>query len=126
MHEQWLYSNTEQEYYSQKKSELEDMDRKSRKTMIMDEASHLKSGMDKLCVMTKVGGGGLMSVECRNEEEENSLGFAHSEVNLIRGVDSAKTINSEDMICVESLEKLKNRKHKNLNKTGVKRKCMDS
>ena len=126
MHEQWLYSDTEQEYYSQKKSELEDMDRKSRKTMIMDEASHLKRGMDKLCVMTKVGGGGLMSVECRNEEEENSLGFAHSEVNLIRGVDSAETINTEDMTCVESLENLKNRKHKNLNQTGVKRKCMDS
>ena len=102
------------------------MDRKSKKTMTMGEASHLKGGMDKLCIKTKVGGGGLMSVECCNKEEENSLGFANSEVNIVRGVDSAETINTEDMICVESLENLKNRKYKNLNKTAVKRKFMYS
>ena len=67
------------------------MDRKSRKTITMVEASHLRSGMDRLCVkkVTNVRSRGLMSVEFCNEDEENSSGFSNSEVNLIRGVNSS-------------------------------------
>ena len=53
------------------------------------------------------------------------MGFyvAKSVENLIRGVAAAETINTEDIVMSG---KLKNRKHKNLNKTVVKRKSMDS
>ena len=53
------------------------------------------------------------------------MGFyvADSEENLIRGVAATKTINTEDT--VTSCE-IKKKKHKDINKTGVKRKCMDS
>ena len=54
------------------------------------------------------------------------MGFyvVNSEENLIRAAAAAETINTEDTVM--SGEFKKNRKHKNLNKTGVKRKCMDS
>ena len=66
-----------------------------------------------------------MSVERCVREEENNLEFyvANSEESLIKGVAAAETINTED---TERVENLKNRKHKNLNKTSMKRKCMDN
>ena len=87
---------------------------KGSKTMTMVEASHLTSGMDKFCIkeVTKVGGGGLMSVECCNEEKENSLRFANSEVNLIRGIDSAKKLNTEDTVIRGEFKKQKAKKLK--------------
>ena len=77
--------------------------------MTMVEASHLTSGMDKFCIkkVTKVGGGGLMSVECCNKEKENSLRFANSEVNLIRGIDSAEKLNTEDTVIRGEFKKQK-------------------
>ena len=81
-----------------KESELKNVDSKSRKTMPMYGALHPKSDVDRLCIKRKEGGRGLMSVECCNREEENSLGFyvANSEGNLIKGVYAAETINAED------------------------------
>ena len=106
-----------------KESELRDVDRKSRKTMTMYGALHPKSDVDRLYIKRKDRGRGLMSVEQCVREEKNSLGFyvANTYENLIKGIAAAETINTEDT--VKSGE-LKNRKHKNLNKTGMKRKCM--
>ena len=109
-----------------KESELKNVDRKSRKTMTMYGALHPKSDVDRLYIKRKEGGRGLMSVECCVREKENSLGcyVANSEENLIKGVYAAETINTEDT--VSSGELKKNRKNKNVNKTGLKRKCMNS
>ena len=87
-----------------KKSDLKDVDRKSRKTMTIYGALHLKSDVDRLYVKRKEGGRGLMSVERCVKEEENSLGYyvANSEENLIRGVAAADTIKTEDTVIVST------------------------
>ena len=108
-----------------KESELEDVSRKSRKTMKMYGVLHPKSDVTRLYIKRKEGGRCLISVEHCVREEGNSLGsyVANSEENLIREVATAETINAADIGMIGELKK--NRKHKNLNKTGVKRKCMD-
>ena len=87
MHDHWLYSNTEQGYYSGK-SDLKDVNRKSRKTVTMCGALHPKSDVDRLYIKRKEGGRSLMSKEHCVREEEINLGFyvANSEENLIKGV----------------------------------------
>ena len=89
---QWLYSDTEQEYYSGREW-MKDVDSKSRKTMTKYGALHPKSDVDRLYIKRKEGGRGLMSVELWVREEDNSLGFyvANSEENLIKGVAAAET-----------------------------------
>ena len=59
----------------QKERELKDVERRSRKTMTMFVALHLKSDVDRLYIKRKVGGRGLMSVERCVREEENSFSF---------------------------------------------------
>ena len=95
-----------------KASELEDLDRKSRKTMTIFGGLHPKSDADRLYVKRKEGGRGFISVEQCIREEENSLGFyvANSEKKLIRGVSAAETINMRETIT--SVE-FRNRKQKN-------------
>ena len=95
-----------------KASELEDLDRKSRKTMTIFGGLHPKSDVDRLHVKRKEGGRGFISVEQCIREEENSLGFyvANSEKKLIRGVSAAETINMRETIT--SVE-FRNRKQKN-------------
>ena len=71
-----------------KASELEDLDRKSRKTMTIFGGLHPKSDVDRLYAKRKEGGRGFISVEQCIREEENSLGFyvANSEKkNLLEG-----------------------------------------
>ena len=55
---------------------------------------------------------------------ENSLCFyvASSEENLIKGVAAAEKM----LKILLRVENLKNRKHKNVNKIGMKRKCMNN
>ena len=95
-----------------KASELEDLDRKSRKTMTIFGGLHPKSDVDRLYVKRKEGGRGFISVEQCIREEENSLGFyvANSEKKLIRGVSAAETINMRETIT--SVE-FRNRKQRN-------------
>ena len=83
-----------------KASELKDLDRKSRKTMVMYGGLHPKSDVDRLYVKRKEGGRGLISVERCIREEENNLRFyvAISEENLIRGVLTAEAINTRETI----------------------------
>ena len=83
-----------------KQSELEDVDRNSRKTLTMYGALHPKSDKDRLYIKRKEGGRGLMSVKHFVKEEQRSLGFyvASSEENFIRGVPAAETINTEDTV----------------------------
>ena len=95
-----------------KASELEDLDRKSRKTMTIFGGLHPKSDVDRLYVKRKEGGRGFISVEQCIREEENSLGFyvANSEKKLIRGVSAAETINMRETI---TNVEFRNRKQKN-------------
>ena len=92
-----------------KESELKEIDRKSRKTMTMYGALHLKSDVDRLYIKRKEGGRGLISVERCVSDEGNSFGFyvANSEDNLIKGVAAAGTINTEDAILSRELKKQK-------------------
>ena len=92
-----------------KAGELNDLDRKSRKTMTMYGRLHPKSDVDRLYVKRKEGGRDLISVERCIREEENSLRFyvANSDENLIRGVLTAETINTRETI--SSLEFKKQR-----------------
>ena len=84
-----------------------------------------KSDVDRLYIKREEGGRGLMSVERRVREEENRLGFyvANSEEDFIGGITAAETINTKDTV---KNAKFKIEKAQNLNKTGVKRKYMDS
>ena len=92
-----------------KASELEDLHRKSRKTMTMYGGLHPKSDVDRLHVKKKEGSRGLISVEQCITEEENILGFyvANSEENLIRGVSAAETINTRETITSVEFKKQK-------------------
>ena len=92
-----------------KASELKDLDRKSRKAMMMYGLLHPKSDVDRLYVKRKEGGRGLISVEQCIREEENSLGFyvANSEENLIRVVSAAETINTRETITSVEFKKQK-------------------
>ena len=59
------------------KKELENMDKKTRKTMTMHGAFHRKSSVNRLYMKRKDGGRGLMSVfDCVKCEEENLLKYA--------------------------------------------------
>ena len=82
------------------KSELNALDRKSRNTMTMYGALHLKRDVDRLYMKSKEGGRGLIGVERCLREEENSLGFyvANSGENLIRGGATTGTIRTEGII----------------------------
>ena len=74
--------------------------------MTMYGAIQPKSDVDKLHIKRKERGRGLMSVERCVRKDDNSLGF-HVSTSVMSG-------------------EFKSRKHKNLNKTSVKRKCMGS
>ena len=97
-----------------KASELKDLDRKSRKTMAMYRGLHPKNDVDRLYVKRKGVGRGLVSVEQRIREEENSLGFyvANSEEKLIRGVTAAETINTKETITSAEFKKQKEKVRK--------------
>ena len=92
-----------------KESELKDVGRRSRKTMTMYGALHPRSDVDRLHIKRKEGFRGLMSVELCVREEENSLVFyvAKSEVNLIKGVAAAETINTGDTVTRREFKKQK-------------------
>ena len=83
-----------------KQSKLKDVKRKSKKRMTMFGALHPKSDVDRLYIKRKVGSRSLMSVERWVREEENSLSFYdnNSEENPIKGLSTAKMINTEDTV----------------------------
>ena len=58
-----------------KESELNSIDRKTRKILTMYRAMHPKSDVDRLYMTRKEGGRGLCSVEYAVRGEENSLGY---------------------------------------------------
>ena len=93
-----------------KASELEDLDRKSRKTMTTYGGLHPKSDVDRLYVKRKEGSRGLISVERCIREEENILGFyvANLEENLIIGVSAVEKINTRENITSAEFKKQKN------------------
>ena len=76
-----------------KESELNNADRKSRKTMTMYGVLHPKSDVDRLYIKRKEGGRDLMRIERCFRDEENRLGFyvVNSEDKLIRRVATADT-----------------------------------
>ena len=92
-----------------KKSELKDVDRKSRKTTTMYRALQPKRKVERLYIKKKEGGRGPMSVKGCVREEKNSLGFyvPNSEENLIKGVAAGETINTEDTVTSGEVKKQK-------------------
>ena len=92
-----------------KESELKDVDRKSRKAMIMYGALHPKCYVDRLYTKRKEEDSGLISVECSVRDEKNSLSFyvANFEENLIKGVTAAKTVNTEATVTSGEFKKQK-------------------
>ena len=106
-----------------KESELKDADRKSRKTMTMCGALHLKNDVDRLYIKRKEGGRSLVSVERCVRKEENTSGFcvANSEKNLMKGVAAAETIDTKYTVASREFKKQKAQ-----DKTGMKRKYMNS
>ena len=57
------------------KNELQDMDRKTRKFMIMNKELHPRSDVARLYVSRENGGRGLIGCENSAKSEENSLGW---------------------------------------------------
>ena len=89
------------------KTELKDVNMKSRKTITMYGALLPKSDVKGLCIKTKEVARGLMSVEHCVKEEEISLVFHvnNFEENLIKGVASAETINTKDPVMIGEFKK---------------------
>ena len=82
--------------------------------MAMYGGLHPKNNVDRLYVKRKGVGRGLVSVEQRIREEENSLRFyvANSEEKLIRGVAAAETINTKETITSAEFKKQKEKELK--------------
>ena len=92
-----------------KEDELKNVGRKSRKTMTMYGAFQPKSDLDRLYIKRKEAGRGLMSVKCCVRKKKNILGcyVVKSEVNVIKGVATAETINTEDIVMSGEYKKQK-------------------
>lgn len=56
------------------KSELDDMDRKTRKVMTMNNELHSKSDIDRFQICRAKGGRGLIRYKTYRVNEKNSLG----------------------------------------------------
>ena len=90
-----------------KESELNSIDRKTRKTLTMYGAMHPKSDVNRLYITRKEGGRGLCSIEYAVRGEENSLSYygANSEETLMREVWVAATIRTEGTVNSNELKK---------------------
>ena len=92
-----------------KRTELNDVNMKSSKTITVYGALHPKSDVEGLYIKVKEVGRGLTSVEHCFKAEENSLVFYVNsfDENLIKGVTSADTRNTEDPVTSGEFKKLK-------------------
>ena len=74
--------------------ELKSLDRRTRKSITMHGALHLKSDVDRVYLRRELGRRGLISCEGCIRMEENSLGWylRNSVEPLIEGVKAAETI----------------------------------
>ena len=90
-----------------KDSELNSIDRQTRKTLTMYGAMHPKCDVDRLYITIKEEGRGLCSIEYAARGEENSLGYyvANSEETLMRGVRVAGTIKTNGTVNSNELKK---------------------
>ena len=90
-----------------KESELNSIDKKTRKTLTIYGAMHPKSDVDRLYITIKEGGRRLCSIEYAVKGEENSLGYyvVNSEESLMRGVWVAGTIKTEGTINSNELKR---------------------
>ena len=92
-----------------KARELNDLDTKSRKTIMKYEGLYPKSDVERLYVKRKEVGRDFISLEQCIREEESSLRFyvANSEENLIKWVSEAETINMRETIASVKFKKQK-------------------
>ena len=92
-----------------KASELNDLDTKSRKTIMKYEGLYPKSDVERLYVKRKEVGRGFIRLEQCIREEESSLRFyvANSQENLIKWVSEAETINMRETIASVKFKKQK-------------------
>ena len=79
------------------KSELDEIDRKTRKVMTMNKELHPRSDVDRLCVSRMEGGRGLIGCKMCVKAEENSLEWyvKHGIEPLIVTVRISNTVLSE-------------------------------
>ena len=89
-------------------TDLQSLDRKSRKVMTMYDAFHPKSDTDRLYLTREKGGCGLISCEGCIRNKETSLGWyvKNSEKSLIQGIRFAEVIDTKDVTGSEKLKKL--------------------
>ncbi len=97
-----------------KGSELQSLDRTTRKTMTMYGAFHPKSDVDRLYLKRHEGGRGLIGIEHCVRGEENSLGLyvLNSAEKLIQGVCTSGTIETESTISKSEFKRKKAQKLK--------------
>ena len=97
------------------KSELQEMDRMTRKFMTLNKELHQKSNAARLYVSRKNGGRGL--IECENSvtSEENGLGW-HIKNNvepLLVVVRTSKTLTSKEIVDPKEFKKTKEEQNMN-------------
>ena len=80
------------------KSDLQEMERKTRKFMVMNKELHPRSDVARLCVSWENGGRGLIGCENSVIKEENSLGLyvKNNMEPLLVAVRTGRTITHEE------------------------------
>ena len=97
------------------KNKLQEMDRKTRKLMIMNKELHPRSDVARLYVSRKNGGRGLIGCENSMKSEENGIGW-HVKNNtepLLAAVRTSKTITHEETVDPKEFKKIKEEQRKN-------------
>ena len=97
------------------KSELDEINRKTRKVMAMNKELHLRSDVDKLSVSRMEGGRGLIKWKMCVKGEENSLGWyvIHHIEPLIVAVRISNTVPSENSTQPKEFKQQNNEKRLN-------------
>ena len=90
------------------------------------KALQTKSNVDRLYIKRNKGGKSLIHVESCVRKDENSLGFFM--LRILKKTSSGELLQLRQSILktLSPVENKKKLKQKNLNKTGKKKKCMDS
>ena len=97
------------------KSELQEMDRKTRKLMTMNKELHPRSDVARLYVSRKIGGRGYTGCENSVKSEENGLGWyvKNNTEPLLAAVRTSRTIAHEETVDPKEFKKIKEEQIKN-------------
>ena len=94
------------------KSEVDELDKKTRKVMTMNKKLHLRTDADRLYVSRMEGGRGLIGCKMCVKAEKNSLGcyVKHHIEPLIAAVKISNTLPSENSTQLRKFKKQDNEK----------------